>query len=137
MVSNISLSLFNKIKIQESLFGVGNELTLITNIHKRYMYDFCNPTNKKIIEFNGILWHAKPGLYKADDKIKLIDNIEKTAKDIWEYDKAKKKFAESLGYQVMVVWEDDYKNDPDLIIKQCMEFLYGKNNENKFNIDDL
>ena len=82
-----------------------------------YIYDFCN--NKRIIEFNGDYWHANPEKYKSTD---LIANRQ-TAKDIWEKDKLKTKVAIDKGFQIMTVWESDYKKDPESVIEKCKTFL--------------
>ena len=82
-----------------------------------YIYDFCN--NKRIIEFNGDYWHANPEKYKSTD---LIANRQ-TAKDIWGKDKLKTKVAIDKGFQIMTVWESDYKKDPESVIEKCKTFL--------------
>ena len=46
-----------------------------------------------------------------------------TAKQAWDNDKKKIKHAKSKGYEITTVWESDYRNDPDTVIKKCMEFL--------------
>jgi len=66
-----------------------------------------------IIEFKGNYWHANPKYYNEDDIVH--HNI--IAKDIWEKDNLREKELEKLGYEVFVVWEDDYDNDINYIIK--------------------
>lgn len=46
-----------------------------------------------------------------------------TAHEIWEYDKNKIELAESYGYDVLVIWEKDYHDNPETIIKKYIEFL--------------
>lgn len=125
-ISPISLTLFDQITNKNSLYGKGRELILFTNKNKRYMYDFCDPNNKKIIEFNGIDWHAKPTKYKPDDHIKFQNHTDLIAKDIWKRDQEKIQFAKDQGYDVLVIWEDEYRNNPNLIVEQCKQFLYGE-----------
>ena len=36
------------------------------------------------------------------------------------------KAAEELGYEVLIIWESDYKKNKKLVISKCKEFLYGK-----------
>ncbi|HLD91463.1 MAG TPA: hypothetical protein VI911_10740 [Patescibacteria group bacterium] len=75
---------------------------------KRRIYDILID-NKIIIEVNGDYWHANPNIYKADDLIKFNYGIE-SAREIWDYDKEKKKLAESKGFKVVYIWEDEIKN---------------------------
>lgn len=51
--------------------------------------------------------------------------IFKISNENWESDLNDKKFIESLGYDLLVVWENDYRNSPDETIKTCLEFLNG------------
>lgn len=65
---------------------------------------------KVVIECNGDYWHANPKLYKSTDLFNTWDGP-KTAKDIWEKDKIRKKQIESFGYKVIIVWESDLKQN--------------------------
>ena len=84
----------------------------------RCSYDFTY--GKKIIEFNGDFWHANPKLFKPDEIIPVL-NV--TAQEKQEFDKKKKMLAESNGYDVLVVWESDYRKDPESVLKKCLSFL--------------
>ncbi len=86
-----------------------------------YSYDFTY--NKKIIEFNGDYWHCNPNLYEADFFNK---NKGLSAKQIWDYDLEKLKTAEKYGYQVLVVWERDWIENPKQCIEKCKIFLTKK-----------
>lgn len=93
---------------------------------KIYFYDFVNTKLKKCIEFNGDCFHANPIMYKEYDTpnpyIKTL-----TSKDIWKYDNDKIKCIKELrGFEVLIIWESDYDNNPADIVKKCEEFLYGK-----------
>lgn len=81
-------------------------------------YDFV--FNKKIIEFNGDYWHTNPKIYKSD-----FLNLRKQmyAYEIWEYDKKKIKKAKEKGYNLLVIWESDYKQNKEKIIQERVEFL--------------
>jgi len=83
-----------------------------------YAYDFV--MGKKIIEFNGDYWHCNPKIYEADYYHKMIKC---TAKEKWEFDKTKKELIEKYGYKVMIVWEYDYRKNPEITINRCIEFL--------------
>lgn len=121
--SPISQQLFEQIKIDESLFGQKQLEIFDEEKYKLYRFDFYNPSTKKVIEFNGTFWHAKPTKYKAEDIIKCGE-FNKTAKEIWLRDKQKLDIAKQQGYDVKVIWEDQYREDPEKIINECKEFLY-------------
>lgn len=71
--------------------------------------DFFDMTTKKIIEFDGDYWHDT----------RQIRNTNKNRE--FERDKL---IAEN-GYIVLHVKECDYKDNPENVIKECMEFLNG------------
>lgn len=75
--------------------------------------------NNKVIEFNGDYWHANPLIYDENDIV--IEDIR--AKSIWERDEKRLQAITANGFQVYVVWENDYYKDPDKIITQCVKFL--------------
>jgi hypothetical protein len=85
-----------------------------------YKYDYVDCTIKKVIEFNGDFWHCNPNKYKQD-YLHMIMN--KTAKEIWEKDEIKKNLMINDGYEVLVIWEGDYRKSPELVLEQCIEFL--------------
>lgn len=83
-------------------------------------YSFDLKRNQKLIEFNGDYWHMNPSKYQANDVNKTSKKI---AQDIWDNDLAKINEARSCGYQVLVIWESEYRKDPIGIIQKCKEFL--------------
>ena len=54
-------------------------------------------------------WHANPKMYFADEIVR--DNI--TAKEIWEKDKNRICELIGSGYDVIVVWESDFKENKE------------------------
>ena len=99
-----------------------SELCLINNnknrIKTHYFYDFYY--NDKIIEFNGDYWHCNPNTWKPDT---INKSLKLTAQEVWNKDNDKKICAESNGYKVLVIWEFDYKQNKEAIIKKCIDFL--------------
>jgi len=96
-----------------------NEKFIYDKIKKRaYKYDFVY--NNKIIEFNGDFWHGNPELFKAEN-INRVTKLPYAKK--WEYDKHKIKIAQQYGYDVLVIWESDFKLNEDKIINECLNFL--------------
>jgi len=97
-----------------------NEMALRDSDGNVYRYDFTHVLNKKIIEYNGTYWHCKPGLYESE-YIHAFMKIK--AKDIWDRDDHKKGLAESQGYDVLVIWEDEVDSDLKSVLKKCIEFI--------------
>lgn len=85
---------------------------------KAYVYDIC--LGNKIIEYHGDYWHCNPNKYKEDFFHK---NIKLYAKDIWEKDKKKIKFAEENGYEILVIWESNFKEDKEKVVEECLNYL--------------
>lgn len=93
-----------------------------------YFYDFTDTKRMKIIEYNGDQYHANPKIYEADD-FPHPYRKEKgfSSKDIWEMDKIKKEVANKNGYDVLYIWDSEYrkvsKERKDKIIQKCIYFL--------------
>lgn len=126
--SIISQDLFKKIDkelcIENVYFGSKNHEFGLRSQDGYYFYDFVVPEKKKMIEFNGDYWHANPMFYEKDW---VHPTTKKTAVEIWAYDSFKFDIAKKNGYNIFVVWESDYKNDKEKVLKQCMEFLHNEN----------
>lgn len=39
------------------------------------------------------------------------------------YDKNKIKWIEDRGYEVLIIWDSEYHKYPELVLKQCIEFI--------------
>lgn len=77
---------------------------------------------KKVVELFGDYWHMNPNKYPPtfiNASSKLMASIK------WEKDKVRLQKIQDLGFEVKIVWEHDFKQDPDKIIKECVEFLNG------------
>ena len=77
---------------------------------------------KKIIEFNGDYWHANPVFYKSTDSISYPDGV-KLASEIWLRDAKRLNALRALGYNVFVIWENDYTSNRESVIERCVDFL--------------
>lgn len=92
------------------------EYPLFSNEHS-YYYDF--KIGNLIIELNGIYWHCSPKKYKPNDLVKFPNNKFIKASDKWEYDKTKCEYAKMKGFNVIVIWEDEFNEERLLnIIKE-------------------
>lgn len=102
--------------------------TQYNKINKRFIQvDFSY--KNKIIEFYGDYWHGNLDIYENHDLIKG-----KTVKSKRLEDEQRIEFIKSLGYEVMIIWENDYKRNPSLVIEDIIKFLeinqIGDNNDN-------
>ena len=87
-------------------------------LKRSYAYDFTH--EHKIIEFNGDYWHCNPSKYTAT----YFNNVKKQyASEIWEYDKTKIECAKKHGYDVLIVWEGEYIQDPFKTLQKCVDFI--------------
>ena len=116
-------TLLERINSTENYRFGGYEFKLKSNITgKYYFYDFTDIRKKKIIEFNGDFWHAKNNLTE-DELTKLHPVSKKSYKDMLLYDNEKYKFAKKNGYTILVVWESEYKKEPEVVMQKCISFL--------------
>jgi len=93
-----------------------------------WLYDFADIKMKKIIEYNGDDYHGNPSKYKPDDyPHPFRKNL--TAKEIQEQDEFKKLAAVDEGYEVLTIWDSDYRKNKELTIKKCLQFLNIKTND--------
>ena len=90
------------------------------NSKKKFYYDYVSEGRKKIIEFNGDFSHCNPSKWKAEQ---INPTLKKTAKEIWDKDQRKIDVAKKNGYDVLIVWENEYALDKDATLKKCVEFL--------------
>lgn len=87
-----------------------------------YQYDYTDLKNKKIIEFNGDMFHANPKIYKRGDTPHPYRKNE-TFECIRNKDGNKIKIAEEKGFKVLVIWESEYKKDKEQTVQKCLNFL--------------
>lgn len=122
--SKISKECFDEISIfiqnKQDIFYGDNEFKLYytkDNIKKCYSYDF--KYNKKLIEFQGDAWHCNPKFYIESQ----TNPRGLLAKDIWFYDNIKKEYAIKNGYEIMYIWESEWKKNKLETISKVLQFL--------------
>lgn len=96
------------------------EFYLKNEANNWFCYDYVDHIRKKCIEFNGDFWHCNPSMYESEHFHPV--KMEK-AKEIWKFDEAKIKLIEKKDYEVLVIWETDYRNNPQQILQNCIEFI--------------
>jgi len=121
---NILLTYYDEKDKNKIMFAIHNgEFSLKKEDGGIWLYDFTDHTNKKIIEYNGDNYHANPKKYKGDDKPNPFrQNI--LAEEIWEKDYKKQQIAKNNGYDVLVIWDSEYRwGKKENVIKKCLDFL--------------
>jgi G:T-mismatch repair DNA endonuclease (very short patch repair protein) len=77
--------------------------------------DYVNHDVKLVVEFFGDFWHHNPNMYSID----WINPFTKRSSTlVWERDARKIQELQDDGYEVVVVWERDWKNDHASILKE-------------------
>jgi|AntAceMinimDraft_11_1070367.scaffolds.fasta_scaffold05565_2 hypothetical protein len=117
-VSKAEKEIINEIKKANKNLIVYPQYSLSVNNKKQYVYDIV--VDKKIIEYNGDFWHCNPKMY-TEDYINPRTKIK--ASDKWTSDIKKIEYAQTQGYVVMVVWESDFKENKEEVLKKCIQFL--------------
>jgi G:T-mismatch repair DNA endonuclease (very short patch repair protein) len=87
---------------------------------KRWFFpDMLDKGAKTIIEYYGDFWHANPEKYSADQ----IVTRNNTAQQIWDKDEKRISALKELGYDVIIVWQSDYKKDKESILNNLNNYL--------------
>lgn len=76
---------------------------------------------QRIIEFFGDFWHANPAVYTEEQICNPFEQL--TAKDIRERDRIRIQLLTQKGFDILVIWERDFKRNPELVINECLTFL--------------
>jgi len=87
-----------------------------------YRYDLYIPEFNLLIEYNGDYWHCNPIKYAS-----TYYNTKKsmTAQELWDYDKNKITIAKNHGYNIITIWESDYKTTGNQLIENLIQ-AYAK-----------
>lgn len=110
--SNFKMNKFEK-KFAQFLddSGIEYKYNFFTGLNKKYSYDFKIEDTNLLIELDGDYWHGGPGCSKH---YFLVD--EKKKRDI-----IKTSDANLAGYELIRIWESDYKKNEDLIHNNIIE----------------
>lgn len=91
-----------------------------------WLYDYVDLKNKKIIEFNGDMYHANPKKYLSEDHPHPFRK-DLTSKVIWEKDNKKLKSATDQGFELLIIWDSEYRwGNKQEVINKCIKFLKDK-----------
>jgi len=114
-VSKFSQDVFKELKnfyndiIDEEIFNF-DDRKIIPDIRR----------NNKIIECYGDYWHCNPDMYSSEYFHK---HKKEMADEIWAKDNIRIKYLENKNYNVFILWEKDWNNKKELMLKQMKEFL--------------
>lgn len=111
--SKISQELFWKIykKLSDNL----KNKTYFTKLnkefdhYKKYFYDFVISNIKICIEYNGEYVHPNKEKLTEDEK--------------YEYDQIKLNALRKRGFEILIVWDSEYKKDPEKVLQECLNFI--------------
>lgn len=115
---------FYKIEDRKNIYfkTKNHEISFKSEIGGVFLYDFSDLKNKKIIEFNGDIFHGNPKFFN-ENHICNPYRKDLTAKEKWKQDEEKKQIAIKNGFDIFVVWEYDYKKNKEKTIEECKMFL--------------
>jgi hypothetical protein len=106
-------------------FALHNGEYTLSNDKLFFRFDFTDLNNNKIIEYNGDDYHGNPKKYLAEDRPNPFrKNL--TSKEIWNKDKNKITLANENGFEVLTIWDSEYKKDKINVLNKCLEFLGKK-----------
>jgi len=89
---------------------------------KFYQYDFVDKKKMRIIEYNSDIFHANPKIYKSQDNPHPFRKWLKS-EDIWKYDRQKIIAANNNGFDVLTIWDSEYRSNPEKTLQECLNFL--------------
>ncbi|MFA5174775.1 MAG: DUF559 domain-containing protein [Candidatus Pacearchaeota archaeon] len=96
-----------------------NVRKITLKLENRWFYPDISIGKKTIIEYYGNYWHANSRIYK--DNIILGHN--KTLKEIHQYDKKRINILKRNGYNVLVIWQDEYLKNKEKTINNIIKFV--------------
>jgi len=104
--SRISIEWLNSFKIDIQHAENGGEY----NIPKtKYKVDGYDKETNTVYEFHGDVFHGNPDIFKDDEKCHPYNkNI--TAKELYDNTIQREEEIKSLGYNLVVIWENNYKS---------------------------
>lgn len=89
-----------------------------------FIFDFVDINSKKIIEYNGDLYHANPSIYNGNDHPHpYYKNNGPSSKETWTKDELKLNVAKENGFDILVIWDSEYQKNKKSTIEKCLKFL--------------
>jgi len=105
-------------------FWTKNKEYFLKNDKSIFLYDYVDINKMKIIEYNGDQYHANPKIYSAlEMPHPYHKSKEYTAEKIWNRDNIKNELARSRGFDILVIWDSEYKKYPKQTLEKCIKFI--------------
>lgn len=115
---------YNKRDIKNVYFWTKNKEFMLKSTKSVFLYDFTDIEKRKIIEYNGDQYHANPLIYDRNDTPHPYHKEHHyTAEKIWEKDRIKTELANKNGFEVLIVWDSEYRKNPQQIVEKCIRFI--------------
>lgn len=83
-----------------------------------YFYDF--KLDNKIIEYFGDFWHHNPVIYE-DTWVNPVSKLNSVERRILDNERIS--VAENQGFEVLIVWEQDFNKNKQEVLEKCLNFL--------------
>ena len=123
--SKISFELFKELEILINDVCLYGKKEKIINFYKNDEY-FCYYVdffyNNKIIEFYGDYYHGNPKMFK-EGTIVASRYKKNKIENIWKYDEQRINNIKELGYDILIIWEQDYKRNKKEIKNKCLKWI--------------
>lgn len=89
-----------------------------------FSYDFVDIKKKKIIEYNGDHFHANPSMFQPKEyPHPYYKEKGPTSQEIWEKDAEKIRIAIENGFEVLVIWDSEFRKNKKTTLEKCLNFL--------------
>jgi len=102
-----------EIEVGEALQSRGHKLTPGFHIRPFY-YDYYVDGTSTLIEVHGDYWHCNPKKYSGDF---IHKNLNMKAKEKWELDSNRINTIKNMGFNTLIIWENDWKNNKEELLK--------------------
>lgn len=117
-------SCYEKRELKNVFFWTKNGEFSLRGGKSIFLYDFADLSRKKIIEYNGDQYHANPAIYERNDTPHPYHKTHNwTSEKIWFRDKLKTDIAKSSGFDVLIIWDSEYRKNPQQILEKCIKFI--------------
>lgn len=127
MLLNNDINLKRTSKGQQHLFEILEQAFPDANVgiekpirddSKIFFVDILLPKHNLVVEYYGDYWHCNPNIYSANY---YNSRLSLYASDVWNRDKQRKKSIENRGYDVIVVWEQDFEHNKNKVVQKLIE----------------
>lgn len=92
-----------------------------------YLYDFVCSELQLCVEYHGDHYHGNPKMYTPSQFLRGRGQSKTKVHEVWQKDEMKNKaITDERNYDLLVVWESDWKNNREKIFSKIMEVINEK-----------